>query len=634
MTSGLDRFPEAERLAGLNRELAELLRMPPLELAFGSEAAAQDELVLCGLVGGKDVGKSTLINALAKTCVAPVGEKPGRGTQRPTVFIHESARGLLERRLGHFAGQAEVEVSSHRSEGVRNVVLLDLPDFDSEFQAHAQIVRRVLPFLDRVVWVVTPRKIGDRAWAALTAEVLKDSNNVYFVLNKVDELLADFLSPPSRQGRPAGEDGRSGESFWFSQREWVAGVLEGLGHAHDGDRCFLVAAGFPDPDHFVGRVGGLWDDAHWTHHAQDRKAVVEIARLAAAELTRLRQCVLGPVAREQATALKAANRAFERGAAIERIRTHYRLDELVAQLTAVCDPSYQQQILNQAFGEVYCAQAAAALRRRMRPAAELADQLLQERVEQWPLLPLVYWPFGWLSRLLGRRLMFSPNEPTQAAFDPWEGDGLPLRQRIEGLRSRLLADHAGLVDQLRLEPDLASAKDLTTRVEGAAAALVPQFETRCRKGIADSDRRPRLLSKASLWLILLWFPLGQPVLEVALNSFSLPLRESAVRVAARLVAALSATHLLSSLAVVTAIFVVILAGMYRRRLRAVRKVLRETEDPLGAGSPSLSDDVDDLLVSHAVTPLMAPFQNRLRRLSAIGDELSPNRFLDGRPIDA
>ena len=55
-----------DELQSINRELAALLSMAPADLSVGADTASRDELVICGLLGGKDVGKSTLSNALAR----------------------------------------------------------------------------------------------------------------------------------------------------------------------------------------------------------------------------------------------------------------------------------------------------------------------------------------------------------------------------------------------------------------------------------------------------------------------------------------------------------------------------------------------------------------------------------------
>ena len=59
-----------QELLAINRELAAQLRMSCAQHSTGAEAALDDNLVVCGILGGKDVGKSTLINALARCSVS------------------------------------------------------------------------------------------------------------------------------------------------------------------------------------------------------------------------------------------------------------------------------------------------------------------------------------------------------------------------------------------------------------------------------------------------------------------------------------------------------------------------------------------------------------------------------------
>ena len=86
-------------LQGINGELATLLHAARAELAAGSEAALSDDLVVCGILGGKDVGKSTLINALAKAPVSVDDAEVGEGTDRPMVYVHEASREAAAQRL-------------------------------------------------------------------------------------------------------------------------------------------------------------------------------------------------------------------------------------------------------------------------------------------------------------------------------------------------------------------------------------------------------------------------------------------------------------------------------------------------------------------------------------------------------
>jgi hypothetical protein len=65
--------------------------------------------------------------------------------------------------------------------------------------------------------------------------------------------------------------------------------------------------------------------------------------------------------------------------------------------------------------------------------------------------------------------------------------------------------------------------------------------------------------------------------------------------------------------------VAILAGMYVRALRAVRKASGEQEGE--GGSLSLVEAVDEVLVSEVLLPFVSPFKDRLERLMALEKRL-------------
>ena len=97
---------------------------------------ARRSIYLIGLVGGKDVGKSSLVNALVgKSITRPTSHGPG--TETVVAYAHDSAadelRELLEREVpGRFS------IVTHAIERLSKQVLLDLPDIDSRYDDHLQ----------------------------------------------------------------------------------------------------------------------------------------------------------------------------------------------------------------------------------------------------------------------------------------------------------------------------------------------------------------------------------------------------------------------------------------------------------------------------------------------------------------
>ncbi len=600
-----------EELQGINRELAAILKTPPADLSVGADAASRDALVICGLLGGKDVGKSTLINALARMEVSVDTAEVGKGTERPMAYVHEEVRETAVRRLHAIDRQVTIDVTPHRADSIRDVVLVDLPDFDSEFLEHLEIVRCVAPLLDRILWVVTPRKIGDRAWVDMLHDVVKDPSNVHCVLNKVDQLLADS-DPFDESHERADHDRRTAQTFWKRQHRWVTRSLQAANCPYGDDHRFLVAAAFPHPERFIDRIGQVWDDPTWIKYTNDRSTVDQIAHLASAELDRLHSCVLSPVTVEERQTLKAANRECELHVNVARLKAHYDLDRVVTRLAQACDPTYHQQALNEAMGPDYCTAVAAGVVTQLKGTAALADDLLAQRVEQWPLLRLVHWPLGWLSRAVGRRVGPSSQPLTADVADPYDFGGPSLSERIGLLRSRILADHTVAIERVGVENELPATEELTRRVVSATRRLPTQLQTRMLTEVRDRYRPPSVMAKAGLWLILLWFPFLQPVLAGMLEMFS---ESGSWRLAHglyRIVSALNAVHLLAGLAVVVVIYVAILAGMYARGLRTIRRVRDEHSE-----SSPITDAVDEIFVSEVIAPLVEPLHERLERLAHI-----------------
>jgi hypothetical protein len=623
----------------VNRELAELLRCEPAPLAFGAEAALHDEVVLCGLLGGKDVGKSTLVNALAAAAgwhgqasiehrvrtelLSPKPRSsPGRpdrlsvapsspGTDRPIAFVHEDMRSAVTDRLHDLTRHAEVGIVTHRSDPLRSVVLVDLPDFDSEFPDHLAIVRAIAPMLDRVAWVLTPRKIGDRAWVEMFHSVVKDTRNVRCVLNKIDELLTDGDALAGSNGDP----GRA-EAFWNRQKQWVAASLVTAGFDSSDDAGYLIASGFPTRGAFRDRIASLWDDPAWERYASDKSAVEEVARRAEAEFARLSASVLSPLSPDEVASLKRANRDRELVVGADRIRRHFDVDRRIAELADACEPEYLQSVMSEAFEPAMTGAVGAALEADLRPDARLADELLDRRIEGYPLLRVAAWPLGWLSRIVGRRIGPGEGARPVTPADPFDAGGLALDDRIDGMKARLLSDHAALDARLGLSADMPETKSLAGALRRSVAELGPRLERRLIDSVRADDRRPSRWLSLFLWSVLLWFPLIQPIAAGLLEMAANPEMKGLAQGTLQIVLAFGAANLLAGFAVVGVVYVIVLAVMFARARKAVRKARFQLVE-----STPILDAVDDALTDTILLPLARPFHRRLERLTTLSGEL-------------
>ena len=72
------------------------------------------------------------------------------------------------------------------------MVLLDLPDHDSVNAANRQVVDRVVPLADLLVWVVDPQKYADHALHSAYLSVASEHEQPSLVvLNHIDRLSTE-----------------------------------------------------------------------------------------------------------------------------------------------------------------------------------------------------------------------------------------------------------------------------------------------------------------------------------------------------------------------------------------------------------------------------------------------------------
>ena len=146
---------------------------------------------LVGLIGGKEVGKSALINALAGRNITDISSY-GPGTEIAIAYAHKSQekplRELLERLV-----PGQFRIVAHELPTLWRQVLLDLPDIDSRYSSHLQVTRTMLRHMLFPVWLVSVEKYADRQPQQLLSRVAEGNapNNFVFCLNKADQLAAN-----------------------------------------------------------------------------------------------------------------------------------------------------------------------------------------------------------------------------------------------------------------------------------------------------------------------------------------------------------------------------------------------------------------------------------------------------------
>jgi len=188
MTDPLAR--SLDRLRQLANEIAEEVGKPAPEFLAdtSSEVVTDRDWYLVGLLGGKEVGKTAVVNALVGREVA-VSSSFGPGTEKVLAYAHVDRITQVEEFL-----QAKVagafRILPHRVEALRNQVLLDLPDIDSHYEDHLRIAHAMVQNMLYPIWVQSVEKYADRSPAEMLRKVAKGNSaeNFVFCLNKTDQL--------------------------------------------------------------------------------------------------------------------------------------------------------------------------------------------------------------------------------------------------------------------------------------------------------------------------------------------------------------------------------------------------------------------------------------------------------------
>ncbi|MCK5244402.1 MAG: 50S ribosome-binding GTPase [Desulfobacterales bacterium] len=179
-------------------EERESIRTRVKDLA-GKLASIEGGFLTIGLIGGTGVGKSSLMNALAGSNIASTSHRRPHTEQ---ILVYRYAEALPHARGPHGTGDgpdrpppalpltdAPLHEITHQSKAIEQILLCDLPDFDSLKGEHRQHVLRFMEHLDLLVWVTSPEKYADLRFYEFLRQAPKAKQNFYFVLNKADLLF-------------------------------------------------------------------------------------------------------------------------------------------------------------------------------------------------------------------------------------------------------------------------------------------------------------------------------------------------------------------------------------------------------------------------------------------------------------
>ena len=241
--------PAVEQLVRETMELTGAAQ--PALMEEDAPVLAEDALVdadrsfyLVGLIGGKDVGKSALVNALAGRSITP-SSAYGPGTEGVIAYAHvsqvEALRELLDREV-----HGQFRIVTHELPGLRRQVLLDLPDIDSHFASHLQVTRTMLRHMLYPVWIVSVEKYADRQPQQMLQKVAAGNapNNFVFCLNKIDQ-LSEFRVQASRGGPVEGNPSEPEPEAAAELRDDFAGRLQRTLALGEPPRVYAISATNP-----------------------------------------------------------------------------------------------------------------------------------------------------------------------------------------------------------------------------------------------------------------------------------------------------------------------------------------------------------------------------------------------------
>jgi hypothetical protein len=554
-----------------------------------SALAAGDEtgFYLVGLIGGKDVGKSALVNALVGKPITAVTSH-GAGTDIVIAYAHASQQQPLDKLLDQVA-PGHYRIVTHDLERLRRQVLLDLPDIDSRYASHLELTRTMLRHLLYPVWVASIEKYADQQPQQMLARVAEGNTpgNFIFCLNKVDQLNGVLArggrTPPHEDEEELVVTGavKTAATPWDLEAEDAAPApaLATSRLAAESSPLQDLRADYADR---VARTLKLAEKPH-------------VYLISAKDPTRFELPALREFLSRQKTAelvreskqLAAARQDRALLAWLDQQQLALRAERL-AQLAADS-------------GELIAARVGVPVLERViprlmdDPAARMAiaDDILQERVARWPIVNLMHTllqPIFVLMRSAVARAA-APLQGAEAMVDAaFKETGESASNLVQSAFAQLRQSQPTVA---ALYPHNKLWEDMPADMAGASLRRALADTVERQRGAARSqfNRRRISLGAPIRWLLtvgaLLWFPFIQPILSKILPHYDPSIWKSGRDLLGLVIEVLGVDYLLKSAGFLIIYYAVLWLALRWNTQRKVGRIMsrwRATDFP----DPSLN----------------------------------------------
>jgi len=559
-------LPDGSTSAGGPPLLADDAPVPEADALGGGD----DSFYIVGLIGGKDVGKSTLVNALVGQAIT-VPTAFGRGTRQAIAYAHERQVGRLRTLLDREAPGA-YQIIPHTISRLSRQVLLDLPDIDSRWLEHLQLTRRMLRHMLFPVWMQSIEKYADAQPQRLLQQVAEgnDPANFVFCLNKADQLS---------------------DSERIELRDDYARRIAVVLRLDLPPQVCVIAA--TEPDRF------------------DLPSLRE--RLS-------RQKTPEDLADSQQAAVKQQDRSLLRWLDAQHFEERAnRLERLLESAEELVAARLAAPLLERSVPRI------------MEDPAHrlaLADAVAETRVSRWPIVNMLHTALSPLLAVV--RINLGPGGATPLAAA--EGlvqshlqiDTQPVAQHVAATFAQIHQTHPGsakLFGARRLWESVwaeQSAAELRSNLAGTI--------DRQRKAVCSRLASPAVWLYPIRWIltigVVLWFPIVQPILEAFLQDSTARTARDIVLLAVRM---FGVTYLLSSVAFLAIYFVVLWIMLRWDTQRRVARLLLRWQAAGGVDA--------DLSLAHTTMDwcdrLLDSLRDNVKRVRAVSDRIKSYKHDSG-----